>query len=186
MKKNKSPAFQFYPTDHLSDENVQMMTLEEEGAYLRALCYCWNEGSIPSSPAALAKLIGKGASTTLTTVVQACFTPCKKDSSRMTHARLEKERRKQTEWRRKSSEGGKKSAEKRAEIAKKSIRSTSKGGSTGPVQPNVNSSSSSISSSISPPILSSLVSPQKLQLTKDSSRGDIRGDVMKIKKWEPT
>jgi hypothetical protein len=30
-----SPAFQFYPAHYLADANVQMMTLEKEGACLR-------------------------------------------------------------------------------------------------------------------------------------------------------
>jgi putative transposase len=44
--KGKDPAFQFYAADWLADEAVSVMGLEEEGAYIRALCYCWREGSI--------------------------------------------------------------------------------------------------------------------------------------------
>jgi len=46
--KGKAPAFQFYAADWLADEAVSVMSLEEEGAYIRALCYCWREGSIPA------------------------------------------------------------------------------------------------------------------------------------------
>jgi Protein of unknown function (DUF1376)/DnaB-like helicase C terminal domain len=56
-----SPAFQFYPADYLADANVQMMTLEEEGAYIRLLSYCWREGTIPADNASLSRLC-KGAS----------------------------------------------------------------------------------------------------------------------------
>ena len=66
----KSPAFQFYPTDYLGSQRVQMMTLDEEGAYIRLLSYCWQHGTIPSDPAQAARLIGKGASTTLASTMQ--------------------------------------------------------------------------------------------------------------------
>lgn len=144
----KSPAFQFYPADYLADEKVQLMTLEEEGAYLRSLAFCWREGSIPSDPQTLSRLIGKGCSVEIARVVQGCFNHPSKDASRMMHPRLECEREKQKQWIRKSSEGGKVSAEKRQKRAKESIRSEMKGGSSGVVEPKVNSSSS-ISSSIS-------------------------------------
>lgn len=39
-----APYFKFYPSDWLSDSSVQFMSLEEEGAYIRLLCYAWNEG----------------------------------------------------------------------------------------------------------------------------------------------
>lgn len=86
-----------------------MFSLEEEGAYIRLLCFCWQHGSIPSDPAAVARLIGKGASTTLATVVLAMFQPS--EEGRMVHDRLEAERAKQAVWREKSAAGGRKSAE---------------------------------------------------------------------------
>ena len=49
----KAPAFQWYPKDYLSDLNVVVMTLEEEGAYRRLMDYCWLHGSIPDDMAAL-------------------------------------------------------------------------------------------------------------------------------------
>ena len=108
----KSPAFQFYPTDYLGSQRVQMMTLEEEGAYIRLLSYCWQHGDIPSDPDKVARLIGKGASTTLATTVISMFQPSE-NHERMIHDRLEAERAKQAVWKAKSSEGGKKSAELR-------------------------------------------------------------------------
>lgn len=95
-----------------------MLTLEEEGAYIRLISYCWQHGSIPSSPEEAARLIGKGASTTLASVVLKMFQPSP-ERGRMIHDRLESERAKQSAWKEKSSEGGRKSAEIR-----------SKGGST--------------------------------------------------------
>jgi uncharacterized protein YdaU (DUF1376 family) len=146
-----SPAFQFYPSDWLSSQRVQMMTLEEEGAYIRLIASCWQHGSIPADPERCARLLGKGGSTTLATVVQAMFQPDPNDRTKLVHDRLLQEREKQKTWREKSAAGGKKSAEKRAEKAKNAPVSPSvvKGGSRvvePPYQPNGNSSSSSSSS----------------------------------------
>lgn len=112
----KSPAFQFYPTDYLASQRVQMMTLEEEGAYVRLLCYCWQHGDIPAEPSQAARLIGKGASTTLATTVLAMFNPIT-GTDRMNHDRLEAERAKQAAWREKSAAGGRKSAQSRKNAA---------------------------------------------------------------------
>jgi len=119
--KIKRPAFQFYPGDYLGSQRVALMTLEEEGAYIRLLCYCWQHGSIPSNPDQIARLIGKGASTTLATTVATMFQPHTENASLLVHERLEQEILKQNEWARKSAEGGKKSAE---------MRKALKGGST--------------------------------------------------------
>jgi uncharacterized protein YdaU (DUF1376 family) len=108
----KSPAFQFYPSEYTSSQRVRLMTLEEEGAYINLLCSCWLHGSIPADPQIAARLIGKGASTTLATKVLEMFTPSG-DSGRLVHERLERERIKQADWREKSASGGKKSAEMR-------------------------------------------------------------------------
>jgi uncharacterized protein YdaU (DUF1376 family) len=108
----KAPAFQFYPTDYIASQRVQMLTLEEEGAYIRLLCYCWQHGSIPSDIDQLTRLIGKGGSTTVARVVAAMFQPSA-DGERLLHDRLEQERTKQQLWREKSAEGGRKSSDKR-------------------------------------------------------------------------
>lgn len=107
-----SPAFQFYAAEYLADEDVALMSLEEEGAYIRALAYCWREGSIPSDDAKLARLL-KGASTTVLRVVTERFNQHPTELGRLVHPRLDKEREKQKIWREKSSEGGKKSANTR-------------------------------------------------------------------------
>lgn len=139
-----SPAFQFYPADWLSDINVQLLTLEEEGAYMRLLSYCWIEGSIPNDPELCARLIGKGASTTLATKLMERFEPDPNHPSRLINQRLEREREKQRLWHEKSKLGGIKSGESRKKAAEL------KGGSglvRTVVEPKANSSSSSSSSS---------------------------------------
>ena len=107
------PAFQFYPSDWLASQRVAMMSLEEEGTYIRLLSYCWLHGSIPADPAKCCRLVGKGGSTTVVTVVQAMFAPHPDDADKLVHDRLEAERIKQEIWRKKSSDGGKRSAEGR-------------------------------------------------------------------------
>lgn len=141
---NKSPAFQFYPSDWLGSQRVSLMTLEEEGAYIRLLSYCWQHGSVPADPEAVARLIGKGASTTLASRVLTMFqpplvpplVPPLSGGNVLVHERLEEERNKQLNWKMKSSEGGKKSAElRKARVVEPPLQP--------PYQPNGNSSSSS-------------------------------------------
>lgn len=109
----KRPAFQFYPGDWLGSQRVSLLTLEEEGAYLRLLASCWQHGSIPSDPNMIARLIGKGASTTLATTLASMFQQHPFNAGLLVHDRLEKEREKQDAWSEKCREGGRKSAEMR-------------------------------------------------------------------------
>jgi len=94
--KGKAPAFQFYAADWLADQSVSMMTLEEEGAYIRAMCYCWREGSIPADDDKLSRLL-KGASISVLDTVRNCF-EISSVPSRLIHTRLETEREKQKEF----------------------------------------------------------------------------------------
>jgi len=152
-KTTDSPAFQWYAAEYLADENVTLMTLEEEGAYIRAISYCWREGSIPSDPVLLSRLLKNAAPETIQTIVQRFRKIETETGTRLLHGRLEKERKKQMEWRRKSAEGGKLSGKVRR--AKKiNAEPNVKGGSqmvepntNRPLEPNANSSSSSSSSS---------------------------------------
>jgi uncharacterized protein YdaU (DUF1376 family) len=137
----KSPAFQFYPNDWLSSARIATMTLEQEGAYIRLLCYCWASGdcTIPNDDDKLLRLSRLKNIDDLR-VVQQCFNQCPTDSTKMVHDRLLLEHEKQLKWREKSAEGGKRSAAKRIEK-----QQDLKGGSR-VVQPKGNSSSSSSSS----------------------------------------
>jgi len=140
---NKSPAFQFYPGDFLSDENVISMTFEERGIYITLLCSCWIQGSIPADPDKIMRLLpGYSNENGVPNQVLECFKEMEGDSKRLVHHRLEKERNKQDEWREKSSQAGKKSAEIRQNKAKL------KGGSN-LVEPKSNSSVFSLQSSSS-------------------------------------
>lgn len=137
-----SPAFQFYPGDWLSSPQVTLMTPEQEGAYIRLLCYAWADPdcSIPDDDEVLAKLsrLGEGWFNGGSTVLRKCFQPHFNQPGKLVNLRLLEERKKQKEWREKSRIGGLRSAESRA-------RKSSKGGSR-VVQPKGNSSSSFSSS----------------------------------------
>lgn len=109
-KKKKSPAYQYYPKDHMGSERVKLLSLAEEGAYGIAKDYCWLHKTIPADPKELAKLIGKNCTVKIATVVLKMFLPYPSDPSRMFHDRLEEEREKQEDWSEKASNGGKKSA----------------------------------------------------------------------------
>jgi uncharacterized protein YdaU (DUF1376 family) len=145
----KAPAFQFYPQDYLSSSRVAEMTLEEEGVYIRLLCYCWSCGSIPADPERCAKLAGKGCTVEIATSVQRSFNEHPTDSQRLVHNRLEIERERQQNRRDQASEAGRKSAERRATHAKTTAKMTVSNGRSTDVQRKVNPSSSSSSSSSS-------------------------------------
>lgn len=147
----KPPAFQFYPKDWLSSPKVQLMSPEQEGAYIRLLCYCWDSGdcSLPDNDDELAILsrMGEGWFKGGSTVVRKCFVPHPQKPGCLTNERLLSEAEKQSAWREKSAQGGRQSAEKRRQ---------SKGGLTigqpAPsrvVEPNANTASSSSSANSS-------------------------------------
>lgn len=109
IPKEKSPAFQFYPKDYLSNEDVQLLTLEQEGAYIRAMSYSWRNGSIPKEPDRLSALIGKGCTPAIAEAIARLFVP-HADPTRLVHPRHLKEKQKQEEFHNKMSEFGKKGA----------------------------------------------------------------------------
>jgi len=96
MAAEKSPAFQFYPRDYLSDPNVVAMTNAERGMYMTLLCLCWIDQSIPADPAELARLVGcrqKRFVEVWNLRLQRCFS--RRDDGRLIQKRLELERGKQ-------------------------------------------------------------------------------------------
>lgn len=141
MAVEKSPAFQFYPKEFLTDGNVAGMSLQERGAYITLICICWQEGSLPASADRLANMVSTPlkAFQKFWPSVRACFI---ERDGRLFHKRLDLERTKQEVYRRRQSDKGAASAAARA--AKHATESQPNGnrGST-PVQPdgqpNVNS-----------------------------------------------
>lgn len=95
MAKTKSPAYQWYPKDIISSQRVALLTLTEEGAYRRALDFCWLHGSVPADPKKLSALIGKGCTPNHAKKIKEFFTLMDGFPDKMIHDRLEKERTKQ-------------------------------------------------------------------------------------------
>jgi uncharacterized protein YdaU (DUF1376 family) len=58
MTEQARPAFQFYPKEFLSSSKVMAMTLTERGAYITLLSVEWLDGSLPTSAAELARILG--------------------------------------------------------------------------------------------------------------------------------
>lgn len=112
MAPELAPAFQFYPKDFLSDGNQGEMSLAEVGAYARLLCRCWLEKSIPDDPVRAANLAGATPAQMrrMWPAIRRCFRPSTDQEGRLVHPRLEKEREKQEQYRRRQSDAGKASA----------------------------------------------------------------------------
>lgn len=108
----KSPAFQFYPADYLSDMKVRMLSWASRGLYMDLLCFCWREGFIPSDSSAIAQLCGCHD----LAIVEPClelFESHPNDEKKLVHKRLEIERNNQIERSNERSRSGKKGLESR-------------------------------------------------------------------------
>ncbi len=141
----KSPAFQFYPADYLSDIKVQCLTSAQEGIYWRLVSYCWREKTLPREPEQLRQLCKPDASLNdISTVVERLFNTCANNASQITHARLDAEREKQDNRREFAREAGIKSGKSRAKVVQRKTNDRSV-----LVEPKSNSSSSSSTTVIS-------------------------------------
>lgn len=112
---NRSPAFQFYAGDFLSDGRQIVMELAEVGAYIRLICACWKEGHIPDDVRKLAKLAGCTVEEmrAVWPAVGPCFEPDPAFKGFLVHPRLEKERKKQVAFKEAKSKAGKEGAARR-------------------------------------------------------------------------
>jgi uncharacterized protein YdaU (DUF1376 family) len=107
----KSPAFQIYPADFLADKNTLVMSAAEVGAYWLLICVCWREDGLPDDVQELADVARtpvKQFRVSWERKIQRCFVL--RDDGKWTHNRLEKEREKQAENRRKRQTAGEKGA----------------------------------------------------------------------------
>lgn len=99
-RAKKSPAYQWYPRDYMSDALVVSMTLEQEGAYRRLMDVCWLERGLPTDLNELWRLAKAPSRDAFTRriwpVVGRKFQPRK---GRLQHKRLDRERAKQAKTR---------------------------------------------------------------------------------------
>jgi uncharacterized protein YdaU (DUF1376 family) len=100
----------------LASPHVEMMSLAEQGAYFRLLCYCWKMHGLPDDDEQLATLSGlredwkKGSGIKL----RKCFKKCR---GKLTSERLDIERKRVLDHAQKSRAGGLTSANLRKEQA---------------------------------------------------------------------
>jgi len=93
MSKLKAPAYQWYPRDYIASTRVTMMSLPEEAIYRRLLDYCWLEGSIDANPERIQRLIGKEAKIDEINEVLTMFEPHPEIENKLTHPRLDMQRK---------------------------------------------------------------------------------------------
>lgn len=102
---NKSPAFQFYPSEFLTDENIINMTFEEKGIYISLICHCWINGSLPNHFGKLNQLLNKNGFTKrdkqlLNNVLEGFGVEIIDGEERIIHQMIEREKNKQASWKR--------------------------------------------------------------------------------------
>lgn len=108
----RAPAFQFYPSDFLSDMRIRMLSWASRGLYIDLLCYCWREGWIPSDSSAIAQLCHCHD----TAIIEPClalFSHHPDDAGKLIHLALDAEREKQKAFREERKASGIKGAAKR-------------------------------------------------------------------------
>ena len=156
---SKDPAMPFYVNDWLSSPTVMCMTLNQQGAYLRLLCFCWASGdaSITADENELALLSGMGEDwfASGSNLVRKCFEPHPNKPGYLTNKRLLEVWQERKRWVEKSAEAGRKSGESRRNRKQKQTIGDDAALENGAqmvrtkLEPNTNSSSSSsISSSL--------------------------------------
>lgn len=108
----KMPAYQWYPKDHRTDEKVELMDLEQEGALRRLLDHQWLQGSIPADADDLAGLlrVDEERFARIWKRVGPCFEPVEGDPSRLVNRRLERERQQRAKYSEARAEAGRKGA----------------------------------------------------------------------------
>lgn len=114
--ENKTPAMPWYPRDFAADEPVQLMSLEEEGAYRRLLDHQWLHGSVPSDVAQLARICKNVAPAKMRKIwpaIAPLFFAIDGDPSRLQNRKVERVRAAQIAYKKKQSESGKAGAEAR-------------------------------------------------------------------------
>ena len=180
--KESSPSFQFYPRDFLADANVMAMNLTELGAYIKLLCICWREGSIPSDHERIGRLLGVPSSAVaeLWHCLGKCF---EKRGDTLVQPRLERERDKQNDYRQAKVEAGRRGGKSKARRASGQIAephsATHSATPSAPSKPVAKPSSASASASVrtnTPPRTRTVPGPSAQPLQTAPSAGGGGGD----------
>lgn len=103
----RAPAFQFYPSDYLSDAKTRIMSFAQRGMYWDLYCHCWLQGGLPLDPMEIAGILGIKAAAKFVTqdwpMLSRCFRVTDQDHQ---HPRIELELAKQEAYRRRQSDNG--------------------------------------------------------------------------------
>jgi uncharacterized protein YdaU (DUF1376 family) len=104
VAQEKVPAFQFYPKDFLSDTNVLKMSHTERGLYITLMASCWMDGALPNNTKELAQMV-KMPAPRFERLWQGPLGCCfyVNGDGRLHHKRLDAEREKQEQYRRRQS-----------------------------------------------------------------------------------
>jgi len=145
----RTPAFQFYPNEFLGSSKVRRMSMSERGIYITLLCSCWLDGSLPTNLTEIAETLHikePQFRKVWAHVLHECFTD---RGGRLVNTRLEVERKKQADYRKKQKENAAKGWDgRRNATASPPLESGNAGGQpVGNALHLQSSSSSSISSS---------------------------------------
>lgn len=106
--RRKAPWFPFYAADWNGDEQVRLLPLEAQGAYVRLLAHSWLERSIPADPDAIGVLLGdRRLGKKLWPLLARFWEPKVGEPGRLVNARLERERREQDAYSAEQRERGK-------------------------------------------------------------------------------
>lgn len=117
---SKDPAFLLYCTTWLQSGDVASLSLEQQGAYMRLLCFAWLDGSIPAAPDELQHMLGVTEEVfgRIWPKLSRRWSEVPGTPGRLINKRQEEERaerkRKAEEMRERGQAGGKRSAEQRA------------------------------------------------------------------------
>lgn len=173
-KRTTSPAFQFYPRDFLSSSKVDQMSMTERGVYITLLSRCWLDNGLPIETKELAGLVRmkpqQFARLWSSGQVGKCFTA---RDGKYHNDRLDDERQKQADYRRRQSDKGKASAAGRLNRGATGEQPALNRGSTKTlptaVQPKGNSASVSASASASTPPNGGVAPPRPMAPIHDAS-----------------
>jgi uncharacterized protein YdaU (DUF1376 family) len=107
--RKQAPSFPLYASDFLGSPSVLSMSMTERGVYITLLCAQWELGSLPTAMKPMAALLKgvneKQLSRMWPTNLAGCFV---ERGGRLINPRLERERKKQVDYRRRQSDNAEK------------------------------------------------------------------------------
>lgn len=112
-RKQKVPAFQFYPGDFLASDAVALMSNAEVGVYIKLLCRAWQGDGLPVQLERLARLVGEDAETFRAMWDGPLGEQFEECEGRLVNERMEAERAVADEYREECARNGAKGAEAR-------------------------------------------------------------------------